>query len=120
MGNDYINNYIHDAPQQGIFGSGPLNRFIGNTLDLLCYEVGDSGAWYSGYSWTRRGIVLHNNTFSRVKTLYPTWVGGPPVVNVSAAAMPTRCMHADTYDSAGVRHWLFSSGVLHASAGDLP
>lgn len=58
-----------------MLGSGALNLFEYNTFEDLCFEVSDSGAWYSGYSWTHRGNVLNGNSFTRIQAVELTWLG---------------------------------------------
>lgn len=56
--------YVHDAPHTGILGDGNDGKFLDNTFEMLGYEVSDTGAWYSGRSWTRRGHTLAGNLVS--------------------------------------------------------
>jgi len=62
-----------------MLGGGNNNLFVGNTFDTLCYEVSDSGAWYTppelaanvcergcryaGRSWIQRGNVIMSNVY---------------------------------------------------------
>jgi len=73
------NNFIHDAPHNGILGGGNNCHFEGNRLRNLCYEVSDSGAFYTGRSWIDRGNVLRQNTFENIYNIEPIVLGWPSV-----------------------------------------
>lgn len=67
VGNVFQNNNIHDAPHNGMLGGGNNNMFVNNNFTDLCYEATDSGAWYAGRSWVRRGNTLIGNRFERIQ-----------------------------------------------------
>ena len=53
--------------------------FENNTLDTLCYESSDSGAFYSGRSWIDRGNIIRGNTFKNILNTEKTHLGYPSV-----------------------------------------
>lgn len=61
VGTTISNNKIYNSPYIGISFSGNNNIISNNELHDLCYEVNDSGAIYSGRSWTYRGNVIKGN-----------------------------------------------------------
>jgi len=69
VGNTFSGSSFGFAPHNGWLGSGNGNLFENNVVDLLCFEVSDSGAWYSGRSWSHRGNTLRNNTFTNIINL---------------------------------------------------
>lgn len=79
VGNIFDGNTVSDAPHNGMLGSGALNTFTNNNFSHLCFEATDSGAWYSGRSWTNRGNVLANNTFSYIANTEHMTLGAPSV-----------------------------------------
>jgi hypothetical protein len=79
VGNTFANNNITNGPHSGFLGFGNNNMFVGNYLADLCYEVSDSGGWYSGRSWVRRGNVIFNNTFVRINNTEGYTLGTPSV-----------------------------------------
>jgi parallel beta-helix repeat protein len=79
VGDVYDNNYIHNAPHNGMLGGGNNCVFSGNTFAHLCYAVSDSGSWYAGRSWVRRGQVLFNNTFIDIQNHEQFSLGYPSV-----------------------------------------
>ena len=48
-------------------------------LSDLCYEVTDSGAFYSGRSWIDRGNIIQHSVFSRIVTTEKVYLGYPSV-----------------------------------------
>ena len=50
-----------------------------NFLSDLCYEVTDSGAFYSGRSWIDRGNVIQHSTFKNIITTERVYLGYPSV-----------------------------------------
>jgi len=79
VGNTVQENYIHDAPHNGILGGGNNCVFKGNHFKDLCYEVSDSGAFYTGRSWIDRGNVLRDSTFENIFMREPVHLGWPSV-----------------------------------------
>lgn len=63
----------------GILGGGNDNAFTSNHLWNLTYESTDSGAWYSGRSWVRRGNVVQGNTFVSIRNVEGMALGWPQV-----------------------------------------
>ena len=65
-------NRFHDGPHFGVHSGSygdsrtVLSTFTRNAFSRLLQETGDSGAIYSGRSWTDRGNVIAHNTFSDV------------------------------------------------------
>ena len=43
-----------------------------NKLSYLCYEVTDSGGFYSGCSWIDRGNIIRHSTFNCIVTTEKT------------------------------------------------
>ena len=62
-----------------IFLAGNNCVFSYNHVDHVCYEVSDSGAFYTGRNWIDRGNVIANNTFSNI-TWDETIVLGSPSI----------------------------------------
>ena len=54
-------------------------RFEYNSLSDLCYEVTDSGAFYTGRSWIDRGNVILHSTFKNIVTTEKVYLGSPSV-----------------------------------------
>lgn len=79
VGNSYTLNSMSWAPHVGMLGGGVANSFLNNTFDHLCYETSDSGAWYSGRSWTNRGNRLAYNFFVHIHTTEEIFLGYPSV-----------------------------------------
>ena len=50
-----------------------------NYLHDLCYEVTDSGAFYTGRSWILRGNIIRYSHFANVQTTEKTYLGSPSV-----------------------------------------
>ena len=48
-------------------------------LSDLCYEVTDSGAFYSGRSWIDRGNIVRHSVFSHIVTTEKVYLGYPSV-----------------------------------------
>jgi len=55
------NNHIHDAPHNAILLTGNEHLIEKNHIHDVCYETGDSGAFYMGRDWTERGNVIRYN-----------------------------------------------------------
>jgi len=72
-------NNIHDAPHNGMLGGGNDCLFTENFFSNLCYEVSDSGAFYTGRSWIDRGNVLRDNIFENIYMKEPVHLGWPSV-----------------------------------------
>ena len=53
--------------------------FSGNFLHDLCFEVTDSGAFYSGRSWISGGNIVANNVFMNIVTTEKVYLGSPSV-----------------------------------------
>lgn len=79
VGNTYDSNYIHNAPHNGMLGGGNNCLFSNNKFDTLVYESTDSGAWYAGRSWVRRGNVIIGNTFTNIQNNEVMTLGYPSV-----------------------------------------
>jgi hypothetical protein len=82
VGNAFSNIYVADAPHQGFLGGGTLNTFTNITFTDLCWEVDDSGAWYSGHSWIERNNSILQSSFSNIRTLEPVFLGYPSVQSI--------------------------------------
>ena len=50
-----------------------------NSLSDLCYEVTDSGAFYSGRSWIDRGNIIQHSVFKNIITTEKVYLGYPSV-----------------------------------------
>ena len=50
-----------------------------NNLSGLCYEVTDSGGFYTGRSWIERGNIIRHSQFSEIRTTEKTSLGSPSV-----------------------------------------
>jgi len=50
-----------------------------NSLSGLCYEVTDSGGFYTGRSWIDRGNTIRHSQFSNIRTTEKTSLGSPSV-----------------------------------------
>jgi hypothetical protein len=79
VGGSFVGNTLAHAPHNGMLGGGALNLFEGNVFDTLLYEATDSGAFYTGRSWTQRGNVVRGNTFRRIRATEATTRGYPSV-----------------------------------------
>ncbi|XP_065842378.1 uncharacterized protein [Oscarella lobularis] len=79
VGNTYTENYFSGGPHAAILGGGNNCVFSYNHVDHVCYEVSDSGAFYTGRNWIDRGNVIANNTFSNI-TWDETIVLGSPSI----------------------------------------
>jgi hypothetical protein len=75
-------NAIYNAPHSGIFGRGNDCVFEGNLLRDLAYESTDTGGFTTGRSWVRRGNVIANNRFERVKNTEGMSLGYPQVMGI--------------------------------------
>eukprot|EP00730_Choanoeca_flexa_P006890 TRINITY_DN12243_c3_g1_i2.p1 TRINITY_DN12243_c3_g1~~TRINITY_DN12243_c3_g1_i2.p1 ORF type:complete len:691 (+),score=157.02 TRINITY_DN12243_c3_g1_i2:1492-3564(+) len=78
-GNVYTNNTLFNSPHAGILGGGNNNLFEYNHIHDMCYEVDDSGAFYTGRQWTQRGNVVRYNRFESIRTRVPIYLGSPAV-----------------------------------------
>lgn len=65
VGDLFRGNIVASAPHAGMLGSGNNCLFSGNVFDTLCYEVSDSGAWYSGASGIGECIFLFVSLVAR-------------------------------------------------------
>lgn len=79
VGNSYTSSSIGHAPHNGWLGGGNNNVFLGNEASLLCFEVSDSGAWYSGRSWARRNNSLRDNAIANVITMEEPALGASSI-----------------------------------------
>ncbi|CAI8007342.1 hypothetical protein GBAR_LOCUS5158 [Geodia barretti] len=79
VGNNFTNNRLSNAPHAGILGGGNDCLFEFNSLSDLCYEVTDSGAFYTGRSWIDRGNVIRHSTFTNIATTEKVYLGSPSV-----------------------------------------
>ena len=82
VGNQWLNNYAGYGPHNGFLGSCNDCLFDGNTFEMLCYEVSDAGAWYSGRSWVHRGNIISNNKFINIHNVEHIVLGYPSVEGV--------------------------------------
>lgn len=53
--------------------------FAYNNITDMCYESTDTGAFYTGYSWIRRGNIIRNNYFGHIRATEKTALGFPSV-----------------------------------------
>eukprot|EP00039_Didymoeca_costata_P013068 m.193312 g.193312 ORF g.193312 m.193312 type:complete len:730 (-) comp15666_c0_seq7:2429-4618(-) len=60
-------NNISDGPHTCILGGGNNNLFEYNTITHCSYECTDTGAFYTGRSWSQRGNVARFNTFDTIR-----------------------------------------------------
>uniref|UniRef100_A0A7S3GKE4 Right handed beta helix domain-containing protein n=1 Tax=Palpitomonas bilix TaxID=652834 RepID=A0A7S3GKE4_9EUKA len=72
-------NKISDGPHNAILGGGSLNLFQYNYIARVCYEVTDSGAFYTGRSWANRGNIVHGNVFEDIYNTEHPVLGSPSV-----------------------------------------
>lgn len=79
VGNAYSASSVGHAPHNGWLGGGNNNLFLGNEASLLCFEVSDSGAWYSGRSWARRNNTLRDCTIANVITMEEPALGASSI-----------------------------------------
>ena len=72
---------LHDSqstfPNTNFTGNDCIFEY--NALSNLCYEVTDSGAFYSGRSWIDRGNVIRYSNFSNIQTTEKIYLGSPSV-----------------------------------------
>lgn len=70
------NNYIAHAPHNGILGGGNEGggnyaTFEYNTIDSVCQDTSDAGAFYTcgqqGTGWTSRGNIVRHNIFRNIR-----------------------------------------------------
>jgi len=76
VGNTISYNTIYNGPHVGILGGGNNHIFEYNTIFNVCSEVSDSGAFYTGRSWSMQGNILRYNTFKDIRKTAPTASGG--------------------------------------------
>ncbi|KAA0159408.1 hypothetical protein FNF28_05879 [Cafeteria roenbergensis] len=79
VGNTYRTSSIGHAPHNAWLGGGNNNVFEANQASLLCFEVSDSGAWYSGRSWAHRNNTLRDNTIANVVTMEAPALGASSI-----------------------------------------
>lgn len=72
-------NNISDGPHAGILGGGNDCLFEWNRVQRVGFEVDDTGAFYTGRNWARRGNVARYNTFESIRTRVPIFLGAPSV-----------------------------------------
>jgi len=72
-------NEIHNGPHSAILGGGNDCEFRANYVHDVCYESTDSGAWYAGRSWVRRGNILVDNIFENVQVREAPELGYPAI-----------------------------------------
>ncbi|MDB5330577.1 MAG: putative pectin lyase [Phycisphaerales bacterium] len=72
VGNSVSHNAISDGPHVGILLKGNDHVVEYNTLDRVCTETSDVGAFYMGRDYTERGNVVRFNRFTDIG------FGGPP------------------------------------------
>lgn len=75
VGSIFEGNYIENHPHAGMLGLCTDCLFQYNYFENLCYEVSDSGAFYSGRSWSHRSNVIRFNTFRDIRVQVPTYLG---------------------------------------------
>lgn len=68
-------NEFFNSPHQGITGSGNDNIVANNNFHDLCFEASDSGAFYTGRSWSNLGNFVTDNVFTNIRTLEDTKLG---------------------------------------------
>jgi len=71
VGNRYVGNTIRNGPHAAMVGGSAESVFENNFISTVCCEADDSGAWYSGRSWTRVGNVLRGNRFENIRLRVP-------------------------------------------------
>ena len=81
-GHTVRSNAVYNAPHSGIFGRGNDCVFENNLLRDLAYESTDTGGFMTGRSWVRRGNVIANNRFERVKNTQGMSLGYPQVMGI--------------------------------------
>eukprot|EP00118_Oscarella_pearsei_P002836 m.11847 g.11847 ORF g.11847 m.11847 type:complete len:635 (+) comp23645_c0_seq2:250-2154(+) len=79
VGNLYTNNYLSDGPHTAILGGGNNCNFTYNYINHACYEVSDSGAFYTGRNWIDRGNVIAHNMFSNIRWDETIVLGSPSI-----------------------------------------
>lgn len=79
VGNVFSHNTISDLPHAAILGGGNDCIFEYNTIKRVLYESDDSGAWYSGRSWAKRGSIIRFNHFESIRTRESVFLGSPSV-----------------------------------------
>ena len=71
---------VHPAMKIPLLNStGNDCLFEYNSLSDLCYEVTDSGAFYTGHSWIDRGNIIRHSTFTDIVTTEKVYLGSPSV-----------------------------------------
>jgi hypothetical protein len=70
------------APHSAVMGSGNDAHFDALAVRDVAWEVSDSGAFYSGYSWVKRGNSVTNSLFEDVVNIERIFNGYPSVQGV--------------------------------------
>jgi len=121
VGNTFEGNVFANGPHSGVLGGGVLCSFIGNTFDNLCFEATDSGAWYSGRSWTNRGNLIAHNTFSNIRMVEDVTLGAKEVQAIylddelsGTILLNNTCFNSDTcYFVGGGRDTVVSGNTCN-------
>ena len=66
VGNQAINCYIHDAPNQGIALFGNEHLVDSCVFERVCMEANDMGAIYMGRNPTERGNIVQHSFFNKM------------------------------------------------------
>jgi len=82
VGFDVRNVSIRHAPHSAVMGSGNDAHFDALVVEDVAWEVSDSGAFYSGYSWVKRGNSVTNSIFRDVVNIERIFNGYPSVQGV--------------------------------------
>ena len=88
-----IYGYITVLPSSLFTFAGNDCLFEYNSLSDLCYEVTDSGAFYSGRSWIDRGNIIQHSVFKNIVTTEKVYLGYPSVQAIYLDDQVRECMH---------------------------
>jgi hypothetical protein len=82
VGLDVRNVSLRHAPHSAVMGSGNDAHFDTLVIEDVAWEVSDSGAFYSGYSWVKRGNSVTNSLFRDIVNVERIYNGYPSVQGV--------------------------------------
>ena len=82
VGLDVRNVSLRHAPHSAVMGSGNNAHFDALAVVDVAFEVSDSGAFYSGYSWVKRGNSVTSSHFRDIVNIERIYNGYPSVQGV--------------------------------------